>query len=800
MINKVLDRIKTKKLFLRCIELCDFMSFPQNEPDEICTEYLSQYINPAWRKGKKLSIFIGDHGSGKSVFISALLWALYGEVPNNYGRTLLSNDAIERCDYDKTIEALVSVDFWNHKSNISWVACKEYIKTQNQMEEKSQKNTIELSGGFSDFMDFHVKTKSDIHFEAYVPQELKSFMFFDGEEKFDIELWEKNNIIVSLINLWQRYRDKYVKGEKVRRKLQIVLNRTFKKICVNKKYQVELDRNFAPKIYDRKGFIDLTDVLSINEQSVLRLAYALTISKYINSMQSKVAIPLVLDNPFVKMDVGSSRKAAKIIHKYAPQIFILLSSFEIRNKVVTEFEKCCGSLFELRICNRGTEIKEYCCAKEYYSSSLIVINSNSQKSSPVKESEQKSLNSLLLRSIEKNSLKVCEEALLIGANTNCHDQFDFYALVSSIINDRYKIFKLLIRAGADPYYEDGDYNNAIMYAANEGKIRCLRYFVQNDIDINYRSSFGVTPLMTAVLANRILTSYYLLKHSADKHIENCNGRKAIDIAKYLKHSTIKILLSFFNQHDHKLVKINGFTDALYKLGYMFHEGIIFKRNIGRSIYFYQKAARRDDTGAMVNLASIYEKEEGLMNLKEAEKLYLKAAELGDPLAQDNLGMMYRDGNGVDQDYKLARELFIKSASQGHSSAMVHLGGLFFGGKGIGQNYNEAFKWYLNAAETGDKYGQFNLGIMYEKGLGTVRDYEAASKMYIRAAQQGHIKAQYNLACLYLEKQNNKKNAIQWLGIASANGLKKADELINMIKDESIHTTEGVKNDDNNWID
>jgi hypothetical protein len=38
------------------------------------------------------------------------------------------------------------------------------------------------------------------------------------------------------------------------------------------------------------------------------------------------------------MDVGSSRKAAKIIHKYAPQIFYVALFSEIKIRC-TEFEK-----------------------------------------------------------------------------------------------------------------------------------------------------------------------------------------------------------------------------------------------------------------------------------------------------------------------------------------------------------------------------------------------------------------------------------------------------------------------------
>jgi hypothetical protein len=93
-----------KKLYVLCIELYDFMPFAKLEPDDSCPEYLSQYINPAIplrRKKNKLSVFFGAQGSGKSAFVASLLWALYGELPENHNNSVLCYDAIKRCDGGK---------------------------------------------------------------------------------------------------------------------------------------------------------------------------------------------------------------------------------------------------------------------------------------------------------------------------------------------------------------------------------------------------------------------------------------------------------------------------------------------------------------------------------------------------------------------------------------------------------------------------------------------------------------------------------------------------------------------------
>ena len=75
-------------------------------------------------------------------------------------------------------------------------------------------------------------------------------------------------------------------------------------------------------------------------------------------------------------------------------------------------------------------------------------------------------------------------------------------------------------------------------------------------------------------------------------------------------------------------------------------------------------------------------------LKEWEPL----AEQGYPDAQYNLGVMYRDGNGVPQDHKTAIEFFTLAAEQGHRDAQFGLGVTFYLGRGTTKDYTLACMW------------------------------------------------------------------------------------------------------------
>jgi uncharacterized protein len=49
---------------------------------------------------------------------------------------------------------------------------------------------------------------------------------------------------------------------------------------------------------------------------------------------------------------------------------------------------------------------------------------------------------------------------------------------------------------------------------------------------------------------------------------------------------------------------------------------------------------------------------------------------------NNLGVLYRDGQGVAQDYGKAREWFQRAANADAAAAMNHLGWLYDGGKDV----------------------------------------------------------------------------------------------------------------------
>lgn len=78
-----------------------------------------------------------------------------------------------------------------------------------------------------------------------------------------------------------------------------------------------------------------------------------------------------------------------------------------------------------------------------------------------------------------------------------------------------------------------------------------------------------------------------------------------------------------------------------------------------------------------------------------------AAHFGNAESQCALGEFYMDGiNGFQQDYVQAAKWLRKAAEQGHSEAQNNLGLLYSQGNGVPQDPVEAVKWYRKAAEQG----------------------------------------------------------------------------------------------------
>ena len=120
---------------------------------------------------------------------------------------------------------------------------------------------------------------------------------------------------------------------------------------------------------------------------------------------------------------------------------------------------------------------------------------------------------------------------------------------------------------------------------------------------------------------------------------------------------------------------------------------------------------------------------------EAMRLWRPLAEQGDAGAQNNLGVMYANGQGVPQDYAQALIWTRKAANQGYAVAQNNLGVMYRDGQGVSLDYAQAAIWFRKAADQGDAVAQNNLGGIYYEGQGILQDFVRAHMWFNLAASR-----------------------------------------------------------------
>ena len=114
-------------------------------------------------------------------------------------------------------------------------------------------------------------------------------------------------------------------------------------------------------------------------------------------------------------------------------------------------------------------------------------------------------------------------------------------------------------------------------------------------------------------------------------------------------------------------------------------------------------------------------------------------------ALTNLGCLYVEGLGVEQDPDRATELFDDAIALNNSRAMGFKAMLI---EQEGGDSYDVYKLYERAAALGDIEGLNQQAYMLHMGQGVPKNFVRALKCYTEAAERGSADAQYNLGALH----------------------------------------------------
>lgn len=129
----------------------------------------------------------------------------------------------------------------------------------------------------------------------------------------------------------------------------------------------------------------------------------------------------------------------------------------------------------------------------------------------------------------------------------------------------------------------------------------------------------------------------------------------------------------------------------------------------------------------------------------ALRFWLPLAQQGNPRAQNWLGVLYHNGEGVSQDDKTAAAWYRSAADKEYVVAQFNLAAEYVEGTGVPHDDAEAVKWFARAARHGYVPAERELGTMYAQGRGGLeRSPAEAMKWWRAAADAGDAEAARSL--------------------------------------------------------
>ncbi len=148
------------------------------------------------------------------------------------------------------------------------------------------------------------------------------------------------------------------------------------------------------------------------------------------------------------------------------------------------------------------------------------------------------------------------------------------------------------------------------------------------------------------------------------------------------------------------------------------------------------------------------------------------AEKGEVLAQVQLGLLYANGEQVEQSFGEAKGWWEKAAEQGAADAQFYLGKIYASGAGVDKDQLEAKRWWELSAAQDNVPSLFNLAMLYINGEAVTGSYVEAGQYFEKAARLGNVQSQFNYGVLNTQGlgfPQSDETGYAWIRLAADKG-------------------------------
>jgi TPR repeat protein len=195
---------------------------------------------------------------------------------------------------------------------------------------------------------------------------------------------------------------------------------------------------------------------------------------------------------------------------------------------------------------------------------------------------------------------------------------------------------------------------------------------------------------------------------------------------------------------------HGHVHDQIALGAAYLSGHGVQQDLKLAAYWYEKAAGLGDPAAENEIGYFYEMGIGVSpNPSRAVHWYQLAASTGSLDAKVNLGIAYLWGKGVPQDRKMAQQLIREAADKGNGIGAAYMGEMYNFGEGVAQDQAAAEHWYEKGAKLHNSLSSYRLGVLLSTPLDHPRNIERAAALFRESADAGFIPAKHSLGLLIL---------------------------------------------------
>lgn len=220
----------------------------------------------------------------------------------------------------------------------------------------------------------------------------------------------------------------------------------------------------------------------------------------------------------------------------------------------------------------------------------------------------------------------------------------------------------------------------------------------------------------------------------------------------------------FIRKNHKQARIwfakaanKGYSIAQNELGVMFQYGQGGVKNYAQAKSWYEKSALQGNKIAQNNLANLFMQGQGVpKNRDTAIYWYEKAYDSKNSAVQYQLAQNYYSGiNKFPKDPIRSAFWYEKVATQGNKNAQNVLGLMYLNGQGVALNREKAFYWLEKGCDTKSAAAQYQLSLNYSDGTNNFPiDFQRASKWLNLSASKGYELAVERVA--YLQEQDRRE--------------------------------------------